>query len=125
MKRYQQILLWVLAAPLLGLVQASASFLAVLARGAEAGALRLVISIAAIYGTGWFLPALLLADVALIRRSLSWKGLGSFVGLSAAIAAVIGLLTPGMMVMIGYPLTALAILLLGALLRKRVPAEHA
>lgn len=115
--------MWLLAAPLLGLVQALVSFLAIVARSAEPGTLRLIVSIAAVYGTGWFFPAFLLADLTLIRRSLSWGGLGKFFGLCAGTAAAVGLLTPGMMVMIGYPITAVAILLLAALRRTGTVAE--
>lgn len=119
MHRYQQILLWIVLAPAFGIVQAFVSFSWLFLRGAEPATWKLVVSIGAVYGTGWFLPTLLLVDVALIRRVLSYAAFRSFILTVVVAAGVIGLLTPGMLVMIGYPITALATLLLGVVRRQR------
>lgn len=119
MHRYQQILLWIVLAPLLGLVQAFASFSWLFVRSSEPATWKLVISIGAVYGTGWFLPTLLLVDAALLRRVLPSTAFRSFILTIAVAAAIIGVLTPGMLVMIGYPITALAILVLGFVRRHR------
>jgi hypothetical protein len=62
---------------------------------------------------------------------LIWGRLGEFcraaswvdVSVIAITALVIGLLMPGMMVMLGYPLTALAILMYGFVHRERHATE--
>ncbi len=125
MHRYHQILLWIVLAPLIGLVQAFVSFLFLFPRSAEPATWKLVLFIGTVYGTGWFLPALLLVDVALIRCVLSGPAFRSFILTVAVAAAIIGLFTPGMLVMIGYPITAVAILLLGVVRRQRAQDQRA
>ena len=118
MRRWQQVFLWLLLAPLLGLVQGLASFFWLFLKDAQPAVWKLVSSIGPAYGTGWFLPTLLIADVGLIRRGLTDLEFRSFVLTASVIAASIGLFTPGMLLMISYPVTALAILLLGVYRRK-------
>ena len=72
-----------------------------------------------VYGGGWFIPALLISDFFLMWRGLSWGDLKRYALLTAITALVIGLALSGMMLMVGYPLTAVSILVLGFLLRKR------
>lgn len=79
---------------------------------------RLLLGLSLVYGGGWFLPALVVSDIAMLRRSLSVAELRRYVRLIAITALIVGLLMPGMMVMIGYPTTACTILLYGFLHRK-------
>ena len=67
----------------------------------------------------WLLPALLVSDLFLVKRTLSWRDLTRFGILTAILALVIGLALGGMMAMIGYPATAISILVLGFVHRKR------
>jgi hypothetical protein len=68
----------------------------------------------------WFLPALLVADLAFFRRPLPYDRWLRFIWWAAAIAIVTGMLTPGMFVMLGYPVAALAILVLAFARRAEV-----
>lgn len=79
---------------------------------------RVLLGLTLIYGGGWFLPALVAADLAMFKRTLSRSEFRRYVFWIAITACVIGLLMPGVMLMIGYPVTALAILLYGFLHRR-------
>lgn len=123
LQRYTQIALWVILAPVFGAIQAIASLSVIMLSVGDLGShdLRRVLGILAlVYGGGWFVPVLVVSDLALLRRSLSRKEFGCYILLIAVTALVIGLLMSGILAMIGYPTTACAILLYGFLFRKRV-----
>lgn len=101
------------------LVQASSSFVWLFLRNPERGVLTLAASIGVVYGTGWLLPAFLISDFGLIRPRLSRPELRNLASIAAGIAAIVGLIIPGMLVMIGYPVTAAAILLVAFVHRHR------
>lgn len=122
LKRYRQFALWVILAPALGLVQGVAAFAGVMMRFGNVGNAdlhRLFLGLSLVYGGGWFLPAFLFFDLAMLRRPLSFRELRRYILLITTTAIVVGLVMPGMMVMLGYPTTACAILLHGFLHRKR------
>jgi hypothetical protein len=126
LNRYTQLVLWIVLAPIFGAIQTLASFSLIMlsVRDLSSHDLgRVLLGLTFIYGGGWFLPALVVADLGMLRRILSSSELGRYVSVIAITALVIGLLMPGMMVMLGYPLTALAILLCGFLHRKRHATE--
>ena len=112
-------------APALGLVQAVAAFAGVMLWHGNVGNAdlhRVLLGLSLIYGGGWFLPALLFSDLVMLRRSLSYKELRRYTLWIAITVVVVGLVMPGMMVMLGYPTSAGAILLYGFLHRKAVSA---
>jgi hypothetical protein len=120
--RYVQIASWLILAPVFGLVQALASFSMIVLRQADLGShdlRQIVLGLALVYGGGWFIPALVVSDLALLRRTLSRNEFRRYISLIAITSLIVGFLTPGMMVMLGYPTTALAILLYGFLYRKQ------
>jgi hypothetical protein len=122
LNRYTQLALWIVLAPIFGAIQALASFSLIMLPVRDLGShdLRHVLfGLTFIYGGGWFLPALVVSDLGMLRRILSSRELGRYVSVIAITALVIGFLMPGMMVMLGYPTTALAILLYGFVHRKR------
>jgi hypothetical protein len=127
--RYYQLAGWVLFAPVLGAIQAVASMLPVMVQHGDIGnpdLQRVLTGLALVYGGGWFIPALLTSDLFMLKRSLSRRDLASYASAIAITALVIGFLLPGMMLMLGYPLTACAILLCGFWHRKKpgaVPAS--
>lgn len=121
LKRYTQFVLWVILAPTVGLVQAIAAFAGVMMRFGSLGNAdlhRLFLGLSLIYGGGWFLPALLFSDLAMLRRPLPFRELRRYILLITVTAIVMGLVMPGMMVMLGYPTTAVVILLYGFLHRR-------
>ena len=80
--------------------------------------LRLILAgLSLVYGGGWFVPALLIADLALLRRALSRGEVARYLSAIGVTALVFGFLMPGMMATLGYPATASAILLWGFLWR--------
>jgi hypothetical protein len=83
---------------------------------------RVLLGLGLIYGGGWFLPALLFSDLVILRRPLPLKELRRYILRIMLTAVVVGLVMPGMMVMLGYPTTAGAILLYGFLQRKAASA---
>ena len=122
MNRYIQIALWILLAPLFGLIQALASFSIIALRDGDLGnhnLHRLLLGLTFVYGGGWFIPALMVSDFALLRRTLSRNEFRRYISLIAITALIVGLVMPGMMVMLGYPTTALVILVHGFIYRKR------
>jgi hypothetical protein len=120
MKRGVQIGLWIVLAPILGLVQGLTS---ILLHQRNLRALDDYALISLFYRTCWFLPAVILADAIFLRRALKGVELRRYVLYILICALVIGLGTPGYLLMLGYPLTAVAILVIAYSLRKpsRVP----
>jgi hypothetical protein len=121
LNRYTQLGLWILLAPIFGAIQALTSFSLVMLSVGDLGSRdlrRVLLGLTLIYGGGWFLPALVAADLAMFKRTLSRSEFRRYVFWIAITACVIGLLMPGVMLMIGYPVTALAILLYGFLHRR-------
>jgi hypothetical protein len=122
MNRYYQLTIWVLVAPVLGAIQAVASMLPVMMQHGDFGnpdLRRIMAGLALVYGGGWFIPALLISDLFMLKRRLSRRDLMSYALAIAITALVIGFLLPGTMVMLGYPLTACAILVCGFWRRKK------
>jgi hypothetical protein len=120
--RYKQIVLWIILGLLVGAIQSVASFLPVMVEKGDLGSrdLRLVLAgVALVYGGGWFVPALLVSDVAILRRTLSRDEFSRYTLLIAVTAVFIGICMPGMMLMLGYPTTACLILAYGFMYRKR------
>ena len=127
MNRYTQTVLWIFLAPIVGAIQAVAGFSAIMFSAGDFGShdlRRVFLGLALVYGGGWFIPALVISDLAMLRRTLARSEFGRYVSLIAITALVIGLLMPGMMVMLGYPMTAFAILLCGFFHRKRRSAQE-
>jgi hypothetical protein len=126
MNRLIQIALWVASAPVLGLVQGATSIL--ISGGIQElrqwDAWRTFALISIFYGSCWFVPAVLLADLVFLRRVLRSIELKRYLRVIVICALLIGVVTPGYALVIGYPLTALAILVTGYSYRKR-PGELA
>jgi hypothetical protein len=128
MNRYYQLASWILAAPLFGAIQAIASMFPVMRQHGDLGnpdLLRIMVGLALVYGSGWFIPALLVSDLVILKRTLSGRDLAWYTSGISISALVIGLLLPRMMVMLAYPLTACAILLCGFWHRKKPRAVPA
>jgi hypothetical protein len=124
--RYVQIVIWLFLAPLFGAIQAAASFSFLMLQHGDVGnpdLHRILTGLAFVYGGGWFVPALVISDLFFLRRTLSGREVGRYASSIAIIALLLGLLMPGMLVMIGYPTTAAAILVYGFLHRRRVRQE--
>jgi hypothetical protein len=68
---------------------------------------------------GWFIPALLASDLFLLGRTLSRQDFARYISIIIVIALLTGLVMPGMLVMIGYALTAAGIVNCGLLFRKK------
>jgi hypothetical protein len=120
--RYVQVVIWVLLTPVFGVIQGAAGSLFVMLEHGDLGnpdLHRLLTGLALIYGGGWFLPALLISDFLFLRRTLSRREIARYASFITMVAILLGLLMPGVMVMIGYPMTAVAILGCGFLHRKR------
>ena len=120
--RFRQAAMWIPWAFVLGAIQALASMTPVMLQRGDLGSRdlhRVFYGLTLVYGDGWFIPALLISDFFLMRRSLSWADLKRYALLTAIAALVIGLALAGMMLMVGFPLTAVSILVLGFVLRKR------
>jgi hypothetical protein len=80
---------------------------------------RILMGLALVYGGGWFIPALVISDLFFLRRTLSRREIAHYASFIAIVALLLGVLMGGMLVMIGYPMTAVAILGYGFLHRKR------
>ncbi len=121
MNRYTQIVLWVVLAPVLGLVQGVTSILIY----EQIHALRYVDTwqtfamISVFYGACWFVPSVVLADLIFIRRVLPVPELKRYVGVCLACAFFIGMVSSGYLIVIGYPITAFTILAIAYARRKR------
>jgi hypothetical protein len=125
--RYIQIASWLILALVCGLVQALASFSMIALHQGDQGShdlRRILLGLALVYGGGWFIPALIVSDLALLRRTLSRNEFLRYTSLIAITALIVGLVMPGMMVMLGYPTTALTILIYGFVYRRRRGVEN-
>jgi hypothetical protein len=123
--RYIQIAIWVFLAPVFGAIQSVASFSFLILHHGDLGNsdLHCVLKgVALIYGGGWFIPALVISDLFLVRRTLSGRDLARYILSIAVTALLVGLLMQGMLLMIGYPITALAIVACGFLHRRKQDA---
>jgi membrane associated rhomboid family serine protease len=122
MNRNYQLASWVLFAPVVGAIQAVVGMLPAMIQHGDLrnpDLQRVLMGIALVYGGGWFIPAFLISDLFMLKRRLSRRDLTSYALAIAITALVIGFLLPGMMVMLGYPLTACAILVCGFWFRKK------
>ena len=121
MTRYAQIILWIVLAPALGLVQGLTSILLYehghALRSAETWETFAMISV--FYGACWFIPSVVLSDLIFFRRALTVIELKRYIGVCVVCALVIGMVSPGYLIMIGYPITACAILATAYTHRKR------
>src|SRR5262249_4775409 len=70
---------------------------------------RILKVFALVYGGGWFIPALVVSDLFLLRQTLSGRDFARYTLLIGLAALLLGFLMPGIVVMIGYPITAVAI----------------
>jgi len=103
------------------MIQALAGF-AVIMRWKELGTPdlhRLLFGIAVVYGGGWFVPAFLVSDFFFLKRELKGMDFLRYAASVATAALLIGFLTPGLLIMVGFPATAAAILALGYIWRRR------
>ena len=120
----QQLLMWGVLAPLFGIVQAVASFAPVMLQNGQLESPdlhHLIVGVSLVYGSAWFLPALLLSDLLFLKRRLTSRELLRYaVGIGLA-AFLVGILTPGPMLMLGFPATAAVILAFGYMRRFRSP----
>jgi len=110
--RYIQVAIWVFPAPVFGAIQAVASFSLVLLQHGDLGSPdlhRILKVFALVYGGGWFIPALVVSDLFLLRQTLSGRDFARYTLLIGLAALLLGFLMPGIVVMIGYPITAVAI----------------
>jgi len=121
LSRYTQIILWIVLAPVLGLIQGLTSILLYehghALRSADTWETFAMISV--FYGACWFIPSVVLSDLIFIRRALTVIELKRYIGVCVVCALVIGMLSPGYLIMIGYPITACAILATAYTNRKR------
>jgi hypothetical protein len=122
-RRIGQLGLWVALGPLVGLFQGAVGFVPFVVahppRGQEWHDISLLLLGGLFYGLCWLTPAMLLADLAFLRRPLPPHDLVWFSGIIAGVGAIIGMATPGYLVMIGVPLTALGIMVVGFVYRRR------
>ena len=72
-----------------------------------------------VYGACWLIPAMLLSDLIFLRRPLSATDMATYLAVIAGSAAVIGITIPGYLIMVGVPVTAVAILVIGLVFRMR------
>lgn len=96
-----------------GTIQGVASFLLPMLRYGDLGSpdlLWILAGLALVYCGGWFIPALIISDLFMLRRTLSPRDFRRYTLLIAITTLVMGLLMSGMMVILGYPMTACAIL---------------
>jgi hypothetical protein len=123
MNRYAQMILWIVLAPVLGLLQGVTSILLYeqmrSIRSADTWKTFALISV--FYGACWFVPSMVLSDLMFLRRALTARELSRYVGVCAACALFVGVVSPGYLILIGYPITAFAIMALAFTGRKHPP----
>jgi hypothetical protein len=74
LKRHTQVALWVILAPVFGAIQATASFSLIMLSVVDLrnhDLPRVLVGLSLAYGGGWFIPALIVSDLAMLRRTLS------------------------------------------------------
>jgi len=124
-RRSIQLAIWLALGPIVGLLQGGVSFVPVVVRHPlhrEDWHVIALLSLGGlVYGACWLIPAMVLSDLVFLRRSLSAGDMATYVGLIASGAAVIGLMLPGYLVMVGVPVTAFAILVIGFVYRSKGP----
>jgi len=116
MRRSAQLASWIVVAPILGAIQAIASFFVPMLQHRDLGNrdLRtLLVGLAVGYGLAWFFPALSVSDILFLRRVLSPSDHRRYIRALALAAGGIGCVFPGILVIVGYPLTAATILSCG------------
>jgi hypothetical protein len=116
MNRAAQITGWIFLSPLLGIIQAVASFALIMLQRKQLGSPdlhRLILGIAVVYGCGWFVPAFLVSDFFCLKRELNGSDFLRYVASVASAAVLIGFCTPGLLIMVGFPITAATILAFG------------
>jgi hypothetical protein len=75
--------------------------------------------ISVFYGACWIVPSVVLSDLIFIRRVLPASELKRYIGACLASALFIGLVAPGYLILIGYPITAVTVLAIAYAYRKR------
>jgi hypothetical protein len=116
MRRAVQVASWIVVAPFLGGIQAIATFLIpMLWHGdvANRDLRTLLVGLAVGYGGMWLLPALVLADIVFLRRALSRRDYVQYILTLTIAAGGIGVVMPGMLAMVAYPVMAAFILACG------------
>jgi hypothetical protein len=120
--RVAQLGLWLVLGPVVGLFQGAVSFVPVVGvhppRAQDWHDIALLSIGGLFWGLCWLTPALVLVDLVFLRRSLLARDLVRFVAIVGGVAAIMGILTPGYLVMIGVPVTAFGILVVGFLHRR-------
>ncbi len=121
-KRSLQLTSWIVLGALVGLFQEVGTILLVFPktgapsnRSEEFGIFAVI---AILYGMGWLSTALLLSDFLFLRRGLEPREFKQYLGIVASCAVVLGLVLPGFGLMVGFPLTAIAILCAGFAFKK-------
>jgi len=122
-RRIAQLVIWVAVGPVLGLFQGAISFVPVVVmhppHGQDWHAIALLCLGGLVYGACWLIPAMLLSDLIFLRRALSARDIGTYLGVIAGSAAVIGITIPGSLIIVGVPVTAVTILVVGLVFRTR------
>lgn len=121
MSRSTQTALLAVFAPVLGLVQGVTSILIHehmhALRYADTWETFAMISV--FYGACWLVPSVVLSDLIFIRRVLPAPELTRYIGACLACALLIGLVAPGYLILIGYPITAVTVVAVAYAYRKR------
>jgi hypothetical protein len=99
--RWRQIGWWVALTPVLALVQGVTTFWLPALR--DAHGVPVFAAVALVYGMSWFTPTLLLCDLVIFRRRLSHRERVRHARALLATTALIGVVTPGFLAMVGYP----------------------
>src|ERR1700752_2451236 len=107
------------------MIQAFASFALIMLQRKQLGSSdlhRLLLGIAVVYGCSWVVPAFLVSDFFFLKRELKGIDFLRYAASVATAAVLIGFVTPGLLIMVGFPTTAAAILALGYIWRRREKA---
>jgi hypothetical protein len=128
-RRIAQLAIWLAVGPALGLFQGAISFVPVVVmhtpHGEDWHTIALLSLGGLVYGVCWLIPAMVLSDLIFLRRPLLARDLAIYLGVIAGSSAIIGVTIPGYLVMVGVPVTAVAILVVGLVFRTRVGNDPA
>ena len=122
-RRFIQLAIWLALGPVVGLFQGAVSFVPIVVMHPlhrdDWHAIALLSLGGLVYGACWLIPAMLLSDLIFLRRALSARDIGTYLGVIAGSAAVIGITIPGSLIIVGVPVTAVTILVVGLVFRTR------
>jgi hypothetical protein len=117
-KRRVQLLSWILMGALVGFIQGIGTQVRV------GGNLDFLLTVPLLFGMGWLSTAFLVSDFVFLRRGLTPHEFLRFLAVVAACALILGFILWGWGLMVGFPLTAVAILCTGASFRKTTSQEE-